>query len=199
MAAGTDGVEVDRIVLSQEDITIEGTGPNSVAYQSREIDLSIVSDIQDDRYTLTVSNLDDEHTAINVAWTMEGFNRSSYTNISGLDICQTNSDTLVTTCVLSALAPGASHTITATLAESSETAKISANVLSEIDPDASNNFSVASKDGSEISDESSGELSGEISGGASGGGSLSIAAMLLLFMSLLQRTHFLRRRSVVVG
>lgn len=144
VAAATDGVELDKIVLKLEDTDLPTeTDVEPKLYAPTEIDLEISSNVHSGIYTVEVTNPDSINTTIDIDVTIEGISTEAADQILGFDGCV--SETQAVLCKIDYVP--ANTTRTATLSIGPATTPISASLTQVNDPNSENNSTVATPSG----------------------------------------------------
>ncbi len=147
LSAATDGVEVDKLVLRKVTELATGTGANEAAFIPAATDLAATSTATATRYTLDISNLDSENTAVDIAVAFDGLAPALAGSIDGLQSCTAQGSTIV--CTLDSLAAGSTHSASVNFpAAANADAEINRLITSTVtianDNNIENNSSVAS-------------------------------------------------------
>ncbi len=144
VAAATDGVELDKIVLrlNNTDLPTE-TGSAPKVYTPADIDLAISSSVHSGIYTVEITNPDPVNTAIDIDVAIQGVGIEAADQIDGFDSC--TSDTGTVQCKVDYVAANTSRT--ANLSIGAATESITASLTQANDPNTDNNSTVATPSG----------------------------------------------------
>ncbi len=166
IAAATDGVELDKVVLSKSDaLQPEGFGPETAFYVPTEIDLAITSTASNGIYRVEVINPDSVETATAIQVSIEGEETLALGDGLGFDRCTNENGQL--SCEFDYVSPGSSRIAEFPLESEDQT--ITANLAQANDPNTDNNASTVS---------------------TSGGGSINPGLSLLLLLLSVARLSF---------
>ncbi|MEM7260000.1 MAG: hypothetical protein AAF404_21720, partial [Pseudomonadota bacterium] len=169
IAAATDGVELDKLVLRKDNTeTPIDLGPEANSYAPENIDLSIVSEVSEGTYQIEVFNPDTAKSAGGILVTLEGLPEDALSNLTGFDSCTSKDDML--NCVFDSISSNSARVAELPVSEDIEQT-FRATLVQANDPDAQNNSTTAS---------------------ITGVGSLGLMHLLLLLLASSTRLH--RRR-----
>lgn len=144
VAAGTDGVEIDKLIIKPAggDSPVDFGGDPAI-FSPVAIDLSITSDYQDGVYSVTVHNPNQNNPAIDIAVTVNGFAQTPG-ELKGFDECSTVDNTI--DCTIISISPNSSITARLVVAEDSDD-EIRAALSQPLDPNVNNNETVTQSGG----------------------------------------------------
>lgn len=174
VAAATDGVELDKLVLRKDNAqSPQGTGPAPVLYAPVAIDLLISSTVNADTYQIEVVNPSLTSAAVDIRVSIEGASTLSASEFKGFDRC-TEAGNGTFNCEFDFVAPDSSRI--ATLSIESEFESLTATLFQADDPAEDNNVA---KIDSTVAENLVNNNSGT---GSSGTGSTDKVTLLLLLL-----------------
>ena len=147
VAAATDGVELDKLILRLDNSELPaGTGAEPAFYTASDIDLSVTSVVHSGLYSVEVINPDPMNTAIDVDITINGITAESASEINGFDGCMEEAGNVL--CKIAYIAANTGRK--AEISIGAATTQITATISQANDPNGQNNSTVATPSGGGI-------------------------------------------------